>query len=50
MPIAEKDGSIFIGWYTSKDGPNDPLGAKITSITPITKDITAYACYEVAES
>ena len=42
LPIAEKDNFIFKGWYTGF-GIND---GKFTNATPITSNITLYACWE----
>lgn len=47
MPIASKAGERFIGWYTSKDGPNNPNAGHFTSLTPVFSDMTVYACFEV---
>ena len=46
MPIAYKEGSIFLGWYTSKYGTQSPNSGQLTDLTPITRDLTVYACFE----
>ncbi|MDD3415870.1 MAG: InlB B-repeat-containing protein, partial [Lachnospiraceae bacterium] len=39
LPIPEKEGYLFAGWYTGENG----TGSKITEKTKITKDVTLYA-------
>lgn len=46
IPVASKDGSIFVGWYTSSSGPHDPNSGKLTDLTPINANWTFYACFE----
>ena len=45
LPLAEKDGFFFTGWYTGftvNDG-------KFTNTTPVTKDMTLYAGWEAEQ-
>lgn len=44
LPIAEKKGCRFIGWYTQANG-----GTLVDENTPVTSDITVYAKYTDAE-
>lgn len=45
LPRAEKEGSTFLGWYTNPYGEESFSATKITDLTPVTKDFTAYACF-----
>ena len=38
LPVAERDGYEFLGWFTSTIG-----GTKVTAATIVTKDVTFYA-------
>lgn len=44
LPLCEKEGFEFIGWYS--DLEMDPNTAHITDITPIFKDMVIYAQYQ----
>lgn len=46
LPLATKDGATFLGWYTSSVGPKDPTSGRLTDLTPITRSLTVYACFE----
>jgi uncharacterized repeat protein (TIGR02543 family) len=46
LPTAYKAGATFIGWYTSSAGPESPNSGHFTDLTPVTSDLTLYACFE----
>lgn len=46
LPDAEKSGATFIGWYTNQLGPSFATSGKLTDLTPITRSLTVYACFE----
>lgn len=46
VPICEKDGSTFAGYYTTPEGPQNVFSGKLTDLTPIYSDMTFYAYYE----
>ena len=46
LPYAIKDGCDFVGWYTSQLGLSDPTSGKLTDLTPITRSLTVYACFQ----
>ena len=46
IPICQKEGMKFIGYYTTIEGKENPLSGKLTDLTPIFSDITFYAQYE----
>ena len=45
IPECYKNGFIFDGYYTTPEGPNNPLSGKLTDLTPIYGDLTFYAFY-----
>lgn len=45
IPECFKNGFIFGGYYTTPEGPNNPLSGKLTDLTPIYNDVTFYAYY-----
>ena len=47
IPLCSKDGFTFAGYYTTKEGPLNPLSGKLTDLTPIYRDTVFYAYYEV---
>lgn len=46
IPLAVRGNERFLGWYTSLEGPNDPLAGKLTYLTPIAQDVTVYPCFQ----
>ena len=40
------EGYSFQGYYTTAEGPANPLSGKLTDLTPIYNDVTFYAYYE----
>ena len=46
IPLCSMDGYSFQGYYTTAEGPANPLSGKLTDLTPIYNDITFYAYYE----
>ena len=46
IPHCAKEGFSFVGYYTTPEGPANPLSGKLTDLTPIYSDITFYAQYE----
>lgn len=46
IPHCAKEGFSFAGYYTTPEGPANPLSGKLTDLTPIYSDITFYAQYE----
>ena len=42
IPIPQKDGYTFIGWYAGEDESNPNVG-KFDNLTPVTSDLTLYA-------
>ncbi len=46
IPICSMEGFSFEGYYTTPEGPDNPLSGKLTDLTPIYRDITFYAHYE----
>lgn len=46
IPYCAKEGFSFAGYYTTPEGPANPLSGKLTDLTPIYSDITFYAQYE----
>lgn len=40
IPIPQKDGFVFLGWYDDVDNPNS---GRFDSLTPVTKNISLYA-------
>ena len=46
IPICKKDGFVFDGYYTTIEGPDNPLSGKLTDLTPIYEDMIFYAHYE----
>ena len=46
IPLCAKDGFSFEGYYTTPEGPENPLSGRLTDLTPIFSDITFYAYYE----
>ena len=48
IPIPEKDGFTFMGWYTVPN-PNPLVNGQFTDMVPVTDDITLYA-YWVANT
>lgn len=46
IPYCAKEGFSFTGYYTTPEGPANPLSGKLTDLTPIYSDITFYAQYE----
>ena len=46
IPLCAKDGFTFEGYYTTIEGPANPLSGRLTDLTPINSDITFYAYYE----
>ena len=49
IPLCSKEGYSFEGYYTTAEGPSNPLSGKLTDLTPIFSDVTFYAYYEVNE-
>ena len=45
IPECFKTGFVFNGYYTTPEGPDNPLSGKLTDLTPIYQDITFYAHY-----
>lgn len=45
IPQCTLDGHSFEGYYTTPEGPENPLSGKLTDLTPIYRDITFYAYY-----
>ena len=45
IPTCKKDGFVFNGYYTTAEGPLNPLSGKLTDLTPIYSDVTFYANY-----
>lgn len=41
------EGYSFEGYYTTPEGPDNPLSGRLTDLTPIFRDTTFYAYYEV---
>lgn len=46
IPLCAKDGFSFEGYYTTPEGPENPLSGRLTDLTPIFSDIIFYAYYE----
>lgn len=46
FPAVTKDGSTFLGWYTSRD-QTDPTVGKFTDLTPVNSDMVLYAWWSV---
>ena len=46
IPQCKLEGKTFMGYYTTVDGPLNPLSGKLTDLTPIFRDQTFYAYYE----
>ena len=46
IPICKKDGHVFLGYYTTPEGPKNPISGKLTDLTPIFSDNIFYAYYE----
>lgn len=46
IPHCGKDGYSFAGYYTTSEGPINPLSGKLTDLTPIYRDTIFYAYYE----
>ena len=46
IPKCEKEGMTFIGYYSTIEGPNNPLSGKLDDLTPIYGDVTFYAQYK----
>lgn len=49
IPTCAKDGFVFAGYYTTPEGPKNPLSGKLTDLTPIFSDMYFYAYYEEIE-
>ena len=47
IPLCSMDGYSFEGYYTTPEGPDNPLSGRLTDLTPIFRDTTFYAYYEV---
>ena len=45
IPLCVKDGFKFAGYYTSPEGPENPLSGKLTDLTPIYSDMSFYAYF-----
>lgn len=45
IPICAYEGKSFAGYYTTAEGPANPLSGKLTDLTPIYRDIVFYAYY-----
>lgn len=45
IPTCVKEGKKFAGYYTTIEGPENPLSGKLTDLTPIYRDTTFYAYY-----
>lgn len=50
IPTCAKDGFVFAGYYTTPEGPKNPLSGKLTDLTPIFSDMYFYAYYEEIEN
>lgn len=46
IPTCYKENCKFIGYYTTPEGPLNPLSGKLTDLVPIYSDYTFYASYE----
>lgn len=46
IPTCVKDGFTFEGYYTTPEGPANPLSGRLTDLTPIYSDIEFFAYYE----
>ena len=46
IPLCSREGYSFQGYYTTAEGPANPLSGKLTDLTPIYNDVTFYAYYE----
>ena len=46
IPLCSMEGYSFQGYYTTAEGPANPLSGKLTDLTPIYNDVTFYAYYE----
>ena len=46
IPICSMSGHSFEGYYTTPEGPENPLSGKLTDLTPIYRDTVFYAHYE----
>lgn len=47
IPLCTMEGYSFEGYYTTPEGPANPLSGRLTDLTPIFEDTTFYAYYEV---
>lgn len=45
IPLCVKDGFKFAGYYTSPEGPENPISGKLTDLTPIYSDMSFYAYF-----
>lgn len=45
IPLCELEGKSFAGYYSTAEGPLNPLSGKLTDLTPIYRDIVFYAYY-----
>lgn len=45
IPLCVKDGFKFEGYYTSPEGPENPISGKLTDLTPIYSDMSFYAYF-----
>lgn len=50
IPLCAKDGYSFKGYYTTPEGPLNPLSGNLTDLTPIYSDVTFYAYYEASNA
>ena len=46
IPQCYKEGFNFKGYYTTTEGPANPLSGKLTDLTPIFEDVEFFAYYE----